>query len=298
RTLQNRLGRYNPDFSGIVYYGNQGQSDHLGFEAALHRRWSRGMQFQVNYTFSRSRDVQSDPLVAPRTGASSVTNPLTRRLANSVFETIPTFTRQFDPRSDFGESDYDQRHNLILNAVALLPRLRGLGLPLGSWQVSGIVGIRSGLPFDVVSFPESLFGQSQRPDLVGTDRKAALLPKRAEVPGGVQLLDPAMFRPPDDGFAGRLPRNALRGPGFWNVDVSLSRSFFLPRLSERVWAQFRVEFFNLFNHTNLNNPNSVLESDSFGTALYGRQGASSALPSVSPLNEQPRRVQFALKVHF
>ncbi|MGH9783198.1 MAG: TonB-dependent receptor domain-containing protein, partial [Terriglobia bacterium] len=120
RTLQNRLGRYNPDFSGIVYYGNQGQSDHLGFEVALHRRWSRGMQFQVNYTFSRSRDVQSDPLVPPRTGASSVTNPLTRRLASSVFETIPTFTRRLDPRSDFGDSDYDQRHNLILNAVALL----------------------------------------------------------------------------------------------------------------------------------------------------------------------------------
>ena len=107
-----------------------------------------------------------------------------------------------------------------------------------------------------------------------------------------------MFRPPGNDGIGRLPRNALRGPGFWNVDLSLSRSFFLPRLSERVWAQLRVELFNLFNHTNLNNPNSLLESSLFGTAVFGRQGASSALPSVSPLNEQPRRIQFALKVHF
>jgi hypothetical protein len=114
----------------------------------------------------------------------------------------------------------------------------------------------------------------------------------------VQLLDPSQFRPPENDVIGSLDRNALRGPGFWNVDLALSRSFFLPRLSERVWAQFRVEFFNLSNHANLNNPASALDSDSFGTALYGRQGASSALPSVSPLNEQPRRVQFVLKVHF
>jgi hypothetical protein len=301
RTEENPHGRFHPGFWEIIYYANQGQSDYLGLEVALNRRFSRGMQFQVNYTFSRSRDVQSDPLVAPRTGASAVTNPLTRRLATSNLDVVPAFTRQFDPRTDFGDSDYDQRHNLILNGVALVPRLAGLGLPFGNWQVSGIVGIRSGLPFTVFSWPESYAGEravGQRADLIGTDKDAAFLPQRVAVPGGVQLLDTTKFRPPENDTVGSLDRNVLRGPGFWNVDLALGRSFFLPRLSERVWAQFRVEFFNLFNHTNLNNPNSTLGTDSFGTAFYGRQGASSALPSVSPLNEQPRRVQFALKVHF
>jgi hypothetical protein len=300
RTREDFHGRFNKDFWEIIYYANQGQSDHAGLEVSLNRRWSRGAQFQVNYTFSRSRDVQSDPLVAPR-AASAVTNPLTRRLGASNLDRVPVFTRQFDPRADFGDSDYDQRHNLIFNGVMQLPRLRGLGLPLGNWQVSGIVGIRSGLPFTVFSSPLGYVNErtvDQRADLVGTDQDAAFLSKRIEVPGGVQLLDPSQFRPPENDVIGSLDRNALRGPGFWNVDLALSRSFFLPRLSERVWAQFRVEFFNLSNHANLNNPASALDSDSFGTALYGRQGASSALPSVSPLNEQPRRVQFVLKVHF
>ena len=82
------------------------------------------------------------------------------------------------------------------------------------------------------------------------------------------------------------------------MDLSVSRSFALPPLGERWRVQFRADFFNVFNHTNLGNPDSILQSDTFGQARFGRQGFSSALPSVSPLDERPRRIQFALRVNF
>jgi hypothetical protein len=114
----------------------------------------------------------------------------------------------------------------------------------------------------------------------------------------VVLLDTEKFEKPSLNEMGNLARNAFRGPGFWNVDFSLSRSFAVPRLGEGASLQFRIELFNAFNHTNLNNPQSVLESDVFGQAFFGRQGVGSSQPSVAPLNEQPRRIQLALKVYF
>ena len=100
--------------------------------------------------------------------------------------------------------------------------------------------------------------------------------------------------------SGYSRRNSLFGPGFWNVDLSLSRRFLLPRLGERVSLQFRAEFFNVFNHTNLGNPFAKLNSSSapFGQALFGRNGVGAGSPGASPLNEQPRRIQLALRVNF
>ena len=99
-----------------------------------------------------------------------------------------------------------------------------------------------------------------------------------------------------------MPRNAFRGPGFWNVDFALSRSFALPRLGEQGRLQFRAEFFNFFNHTNLNNPfdpNDVtLGSSSFGEATFGLLGFGSSLVGASPLNEKPRGIQFGVKIYF
>ena len=97
---------------------------------------------------------------------------------------------------------------------------------------------------------------------------------------------------------GNLPRNVFRGPGFWNMDFGLSRSIAFPRLGEQGRIQLRAEVFNLFNHTNLNNPDRSLESPTFGEATFGRQGFGSTEISAAPLNEQPRRVQLALKVIF
>ncbi|MBI4465791.1 MAG: TonB-dependent receptor [Acidobacteria bacterium] len=299
-TVESPQGRFHPEEPEISYRANQGYSKHLALAVALNRRWSRGLQFQVSYTYSRTMDVQSDPLGR----RASEQEDRSKRLADSSFFQISSaFTRQFDPSADYGRSDFDQTHNLVFNVVAQAPEWAGKWQWLGGWQAAALAGFRSGFPFSVhtteLSIPQNggLLIRN-RADLVGGNPEEAYLTQQTPIPGGVVLLDKSRFRAPADGGLGNLPRNAFRGPGFWNVAFALSRSFALPRLGEQGRLQFRGEFFNLFNHTNLNNPYPILESPSFGQAIFGRQGFSSALPSVSPLNEQPRRIQFAVKLYF
>jgi len=299
-TEANPLGRLNSREPDISFRANQGFSDFVALEVALNRRWSQGVQFQVSYTFSRARDVQSDPLGRRASESQRGAKPLAD---SSFFQIASAFTRQFDPRADYGLSDFDQTQNLVFNGIVQAPSLPGWRRVFGEWQGAALLGLRSGFPFSVHS-AELAIPQSggvlirNRAEFVGPDEDEAFLPQRRPVRGGVTLLDESQFRAPPAGRIGNRPRNAFRGPGFWNVDFGLSRSFSAPRLGEAASLQVRAEFFNLFNHTNLNNPDPFLESPTFGEAMFGRQGFGSALPSVSPLNEQPRRIQFVLKLYF
>ena len=300
RTPENPHGFFHRGYGEIIYHGNQGHSNHLALQMTLSRRWSQGVQFQLSYTYARTKDVQSDPFILRMSGAARSDN-LSSRLAASNLGAIPAFFQQFNPSAQYGSSDFDQKHNLVLNFVAQTPRLDGWRRVLSGWQMAGLIGIRSGYPFTVYSQPVQHPGErgvAQRADFFGEQRSKAFLPKRSPVSGGVLLLDQTQFRAPPEGQFGNLPRNALRGPGFWNTDVSISRSFALPWLGEQGQVQLRAELFNLFNHANLNNPDSVLQSGTFGQALFGRQGFGSALPSASPLDERPRRVQVAVKFYF
>jgi hypothetical protein len=259
------------------------------------------MQFNVSYTLGRTRDVQSDPVGR----VSGEESSRIKRLASAAFYSPPRsfFTRQGDPSSSYGYSDFDQRQNLVFNFIAQSPYVPGFPRLLSGWQVAALAGIRAGVPFSVITrdlYFEPGFGtlQNNRANYWGKDTEDAFLADRTPIPGGVVLLDTEKFEKPSLNEMGNLARNAFRGPGFWNVDFSLSRSFAVPRLGEGASLQFRIELFNAFNHTNLNNPQSVLESDVFGQAFFGRQGVGSSQPSVAPLNEQPRRIQLALKVYF
>jgi hypothetical protein len=79
----------------------------------------------------------------------------------------------------------------------------------------------------------------------------------------------ADFPLPQRGNDGALGRNTFRGPGYAQVDLSLSKSF---RISERVRSQLRLDAFNAFNRVNLNNPSTDLTSNNFG------RSTSSATP--------------------
>lgn len=310
-TIANPEGRFNPGQPDINFRSNQGQSDNLALQLAVNRRWRGGLQYQASYTYARSRDVQSDPF---RRSASSRRARLAD-LSFSIFQSTASFIRQLDPRSDYGHSDFDQRHNLVFNFTAQAPLIRGLPRLLSGWQVSALAGFRSGFPFSVTSRqpvftdpldPNSYFyiepGSGQiienRLDFTGSSADQAILSNPRAIPGGFVLIDQTTFRRPAVGKIGNSERNGFRGPGFWNLDFSMARSFALSRLGEQVSMQFRAEVFNLFNHPNLSSPDAQYESRTFGQALFGRQGLGSSLPSASPLNEQPRRIQLALKIYF
>ena len=306
----NSSGRLNPNAPDISFRSNQGKSDHLAFQVALNRRWSSGTQFQVSYTAARSRDVQSDP-IGRKVGSQS--DRLNRLASDPLFDEGASFTKQFDPQADYGYSDFDQRQNLVFNFTAQVPP--GIGMPrlFTGWLASAIAGFRSGFPFSVVTAQPSIADPRDpspsnyvvgglillnRADFAGKNASDAALTSPVAIPGGEIVLNSSQFASPVYNRLGNSARNEFRGPGFWNVDFSMSRSFAIPKMGERTSMQFRAEFFNVFNHTNLNSPIANLQDSSFGQASFGRSGVGSSSPSAAPLGDEPRHIQFALKLYF
>jgi len=97
-----------------------------------------------------------------------------------------------------------------------------------------------------------------------------------------QWLNPKAFQAPAQGTYGTMPLDAILGPGRWNVDLAVSRSF---RLGSRQ-AQFRWEVFNVFNTMTPNNPVTTLNSSDFGKVTSLAAGTA------------PRIMQFGLKYNF
>ena len=291
-------GRINPALGNINYRANQGFSDYNALTAVARYRWGRGF-LQGSYTWSHYIDNQSDPLVGDFFDLS-----FTAISAGGGDGGRAAFTQQFNPNGDKGNSDFDQRHNLVLLSFWNLPsafqRSKG-GVLFRDWMVSGLAAFRSGFPYTVIdnaspSIPGSGALFNPRPDL--TDPKQAVLPDPISVTGGKQLLNPAAFAGVSD-RVGTLGRNSLVGPGLYNIDISLGRSFGIRWLGESGRLTLRADAFNFLNHANLNNPDPLLgDTTTFGTALFGRQGRQSGFPAVSPLNETARQIQMLLRIEF
>ena len=296
RDFSTVAGQYNNSLPEVAYRSGQGFSDYNALASVLRYRSRRGMA-QVTYTWSHAIDNQSEPLMGD--------------FFNLDFTSIPTsgsagraaFSEQFNPQADRGNSDFDQRHNLVLLSYWNLPAIftgSKAGIVFRDWMISGLAAFRSGFPYTV-------FAQNLTPNPGGGEilNQRANLLNPAEVhtdvpvPGGVQLLNEAAFGVPAVSTLGTLGRNALIGPGFYNLDMSLARSF---RFTESRVVTLRASAFNLLNHANLGNPETSIVSatpdPTFGVAQFGRQGFSSGFPAVAPLNETPRQMQLSLKFQF
>ena len=197
-----------------------------------------------------------------------------------------------DLRGDRGNSGFDRRHRLVAHAVLDLPFgvdrrwLAGDG-PLrvlfSGWQLSGIVSVQSGAPFDVVLLdPANRLGVTPgntvwRPDLVGDPRLSN--------PTADAWVDPAAFGVPQNADGtyryGNLGRNSLSGPGYFNLDAGLTREF---RLGSARRLQLRWEVFNATNHPSYGLPDARLGSADFGT--------------IRTTVSTPRQMQFGLRLVF
>jgi hypothetical protein len=296
RSFSTPEGRFNNDLPDIAYRANQGFSDYNALTTVVRYRIPRGM-VQASYTWSHTIDNQSDPLVGDffnltftsiQTGASS--------------EQRSTFSEQFNPNSDRGNSDFDQRNNLVIfsywNLPAPFARSKA-AIPLRDWTISGLAAFRSGLPYTVYG-PSSGSILNNRADIV--DPSQAVFSNPAAVPGGVQLLNPAAFAPAPADTLGNSGRNAFIGPGFYSFDLSLARAFPLRWLGESGQLRIRADAYNVLNHANLGNPDAQLSypnlNPDFGVATYGRQGYPSGFPAVAPLNETPREIQLSVHIVF
>jgi carboxypeptidase family protein len=225
----------------------------------LERRFAGGFSFLGAYTYGKAIDLASD-----NDGGVTLTNV-------------------YDPGYNRGPADYDVTHILSSSWIYELPFARGHAL--GGWQASGIAYWRTGIPVTITQTGPMLSTGviGNRPDRIGDGRAAE--------PTVEQWFDPTAFaRTPDStGTFGTAGRNILRAPGQFNVDFSLTKR---TRLG-RVESELRIEAFNLLNHAQFAQPNTLFGSPGFG-------GITSMLsnPACSACGTTERQIQLGLKLRF
>lgn len=262
-----------------LFISNQGGSTYLGMELGIRGRTKPGLRWQLSYTWSHAIDNQSDILEGTRVGPD---------LTDSV---VATFTRALDPRVDRASANFDQRHNVMFNAIWDLPSAGGrLRYPLSGWTVSTIAGYHSGFPLTVVGLTSGAGLRNNRPDIAG-----ALTQTHEPVEGGVRWLTGRDFIVARD-RVGNLGRNAIAGPGAWSCDLAVVKT--LPFAGDAVRAQLRFEAYNVFNHANLGVPATRLGAPDFGITYAGRSRSYYSRFGELPLDSPSRRLQFALRLQF
>ncbi len=286
------IGTPNANLPAISWRSDQGLSDYYALSTLVRYRLG-SLLLQGAYTWSHSIDNQSDPLLGDFFSLN-----FTSLNSGSNNGPVSAFAQQYNSNGDRGNSEFDQRHNLFLVGI-WQPQSRWR-LARG-WQISFLAAFRSGTPYTVfapqLGIPDSGGTiENQRADLLNP--AAALFTHPAPGPGGVYLLNSAAFGLPAGGDPGSSGRDQFTGPGLYDVDFSLAHSFRIPRLREGTFLTVRADFFNVLNHANLGNPDSLLGDPNFGLATYGRQGVQSGFPAVTPLNETARQIQILLRLVF
>jgi Carboxypeptidase regulatory-like domain len=279
-----RIGTFfQTQFDSAPAWASLGSASYHSFQLGFRKRMSKGVQFNFNYTLSKSID-----------NASAVENSdqFGGQIANV-----------FAPRDQISVSDFDLRHQFNANWVAELPFGKGKWLAkdapgllnafIGGWQASGIFRYRTGLPLTIgngFNFPTNYFltgaGTQIAPIESGNALKNVLDSDGQRRPflfaNGADSVE--SFDNTRPGSSGT--RNSLRGPKFFTVDFGLGKTFRMP-YNERHRIQFRWETFNLTNTPSFDNVTLDLDSPS----TFGQ--------ITSTTGESARRVmQFALRYEF
>jgi hypothetical protein len=273
-----------PGFSSIQASFAGGEANYNALQIKLERRFSDGLYLLNSFTFSKAIDNASGHLEA-NNGDNSRINIR-------------------DLQSERGLSSYDQPFNNTTSVVYELPYGRGrrfggnapriVDAALGGWRLTLINTMTSGqignLSYNAPSAFQvtSTLGLTYRPNIIGD----LTLPSGQRTPDNY-LNRNAVAIPTDRSQPfGNAGRNTVRGPAFFQTDLGLHKQF--PLFSETTKLEFRVEAFNLFNHSNFAAPNtnaSNITRDASGNAIGGAFGTlQSAFPA--------REIQFALKLYF
>jgi hypothetical protein len=259
-----------PDWGRIRTRINDARSIYQGATVSLNKRYSSGFQAQVSYTYGNSHDTWSGGQI----GGSDFDNG-----AGSA-------TDWWDPEAEYGPSNYDIHHTLVMNAVWVMPFGQNKTGPLAAvirgWQLGGVAQFSSGLPFTALeSYDQIGDGQSdtglQKPNINGP----VSYPQTAAM-----WFDPSAFSVPAARVFGNAGRNTLRGPGVKVADLSLFKNMKIGRYT----TQVRLEAFNAFNHTNLGLPDATIFNA--GGVLNPTAGR------ITTTSTAARQVQLGLKFGF
>ncbi len=309
-------------FGAVTEYLWEAVSNYHGLVVSFQHHeshWGKGL-FQANYTYSHAFDEFSNG------GLTDFT---------SVGLMYPQGT---DLRAAYGPAEYDVRHSFNASYVWELPlqtALRGHGPDLltKGWQVSGTIFARTGLPYTVVDYNNTLAANNSFGGLYAVP-VGPLGPASAcgEGAAGPQPLHPC--QPPqvladgspnpnalfvqsscetgfNEGNLGPYPscisapagsvavaqgRNRFRGPSYFNTDLTIMKNTRLPRWES---AEFEIgfQFFNLFNHPNFGFPDILISDPTFGQIQGLEQSPTSLLGAVGA-GVSPRMIQLKVQVRF
>ncbi|MBA2733132.1 MAG: hypothetical protein H0U54_09620 [Acidobacteria bacterium] len=240
-------------FGQFRHFDTSDSTSYHAWQTSVQKRFSNDFLFNVNYTWARSISYGGGDL-------SSLANP---QDPNNI-------------RNERGPSAFDINHRFSTDFLYVLPFARmwgsdslGKRLLYAGWQFGGILRAESGAPFTLFNPNSSLPNNSQRVDYLGgpvylhsSDNPLQYLNPAAFARVPVNAVSRAPIRP------GTLGRNALRLPGFWQVDLSLAKTF---AVTERLRVQLRADMFNALNHTDFSAVITNITAPTFGrfTATRG-----------------------------
>jgi len=252
-----------PVFTDIFAEDTIANSNYNAFEAMLEKRFSKGLQFQAAYTFSRSIDQ-----------------------ASSFEETLDPFS--FDSSRALSLFNSAQRFVISYFWDLPIPKHSGwVGKLVNDWAVSGITSFQSGFPIRLSN--DSINASSDTELInsfffVGTEAPQRVAPFTTLNPktnGGYWFNGSDFTSPPLGQFNTGTQRTICCGPGLNNTDFAVHKQI---AITESKYFQFRGEIFNIANHTQFTNPDGNLGDG----ALFGKITSA----------RDPRLVQFALKLFF
>jgi hypothetical protein len=248
--LNDNFFRPLPGWGNITYNENASTSNYNSLQVAVNRRFIRGLQFGVAYTWSKTMDFTDTD-----NGGVARYRPI--RIWN------------------YGKAGFDQTHIFVLNYTWDLPHGSRLAphpvtrFVLDHWQVSGITTFASGFPSGVG------FSTVDGADISGGgDGTRIVVTGKAPLGHGertfARWFDPAVFRRPARGDFGNAPKDVYRNPGINNWDISFFKNF--PVAGERRYFQLRWEMYNAFNHTQYSGVDSTARFDAAGNQVNARFG--------------------------
>jgi Carboxypeptidase regulatory-like domain/TonB dependent receptor/TonB-dependent Receptor Plug Domain len=299
-----QFARLNPFVGREAISGYRNSSLYDGLEVQLTKRMSHGFQVTGSFTYQRSIDESSG-------------NQAGDEFLNEISST-PTTLPSYLTRA---ASSFNVPKVLAINYLWQVPtRQSATGMEknlLGGWQFGGIFTASNGTPFSIALAQNDSTGWNSTdpwayPDRLRTPDCASIVNRSDYLhyvktqcfiaPAAVVATDPVSGLPAHFIPYGNAGRNEIPGPNLWNLDFSLVKNTPVKRISETFNVQFRVEAFNVFNHTNFNSPidnQFIIDPTISGIGIVPANRAANVTSNAGAIDQTSttsRQMQFALKL--
>ncbi len=271
-----------PNFNAVLTRDNGPSAKYHAFTIELSRRFSNGAGFQNSYTLTKNLSNAGGP--APGGFAS---------------ENGPTTLNFFNIAADYGDVAFSRRHRFLSTFLWELPIGKGrrylnginsfANQAIGGWQVNGILTLQTG-PYLTPTF------SGTDPSGTGVLVRGVTTTQRPDRIGNGNLSNPtadvyfdkgAFARPASNiGRFGNAGVGILKGPGTEVFSMTLGKQF---SVTERLKLRYEAAFSNLFNHLNLDIPNTL----NITSSAFGRITRTQSVDQAGP-----RVIQMSLRVSF